>query len=273
MKRLLLVLIILFLAISYSVGEPSVHFSIDDCILVFKDISKNPNKKSPVKASSLLKNLYKLHQREGVKVTLYCFCESDGFTLEQVPDVYSEWFGNNSDWLKFGYHGYNAEQTFRDSFVEDLNFFENQIIRITGTENSLAKIVRTHRFEGSVENLKAFGENYTFLSADNLDLHPTSYYLTEVQTKLLYDNEKLFEDYTGLNFITTDFRLENIKSIQEVLKKTINDHYIIFFTHEKELTNPKRKNWIKFLFNKLKIDNTYRKLKKILINCKDCEFL
>ena len=82
-----------------------IHVSIDDVILVFKELTGQ----KPVSIFDIPFFHYfkRLHKRHGLKVSCYCFYQYENFTLASCTRNYRSEFEANSDWLRFGFHGYS----------------------------------------------------------------------------------------------------------------------------------------------------------------------
>ena len=93
-------------------SEKFVHFSIDDCSAVFKDITENENEYDYLFEQSFFKYLRSLHKKYDAKVTLYCFYDFNNFCIKNCTTKFKKDFEENSDWLKIGYHAYDVNHIF-----------------------------------------------------------------------------------------------------------------------------------------------------------------
>ena len=146
-----------------------------------------------------------------MKTVLFCFYEFNGFSLAETTDKFSHEFKENSDWIKFGFHAYNANSymdysvvNLRDSYI----LFQKEIIRITGKKPE-TEAVRLDRFAGTEEQLKMLNSDFgikAFLGADSYDRD--NYYLDKEKNAKLRENDTIkINNY----FITqTDWRIENM---------------------------------------------------------------
>lgn len=224
------------------IHERLIHFSIDDVNRVLFEITENKEKIESVFDHTFFRLLKNWHDEYGIKVTLYVFCESNDFSLEKCTDKFELDFESNSDWLKFGYHGFAPAETFK---ADSYQYFMKEIKRITGSVNSISTTVRLDYFEGSEGDIlrnSFFNIEHgitALLCADSETRK--SYYLTQEQQTELNDKEILL-DKSGIYFFSTDFRFDDYKNFDFVFTKNRDEHEIIVFTHEWLLNVPLRKN-------------------------------
>ncbi len=242
-----------------------IHFSVDDTINIFKDLTKNQNKYNTMFKNNTLKYLKKMHDIYGVKVTLYCFFQdiTDGFTLEKCTDKFKNEFQQNSNWLKLGFHTKNANINYKDfddeNIYDDYKKMMEEFYRITGEKNCIDSCIRLQNYAGTYDNIKKIIDKniengvQILLSADD---DRENYYLSEEQNFILNRNEYYIDDYMGISFIKTDIRLENINDVNEEFKKNNGEEQIIVFSHENLMNkNSIRKKLEKIL--QLGIENNY----------------
>jgi hypothetical protein len=138
-------------------------------------------------------------------------------SLANVPDKYKSEFLTVKDWLKFGLHSNTANSTYVNSTyatgAADWNNFVSQIIRITGTFETVDRVPRLHYFYGSKEALQGMRDcdcgALGFLSADD---SRQSYYLDTTQNAFLKNHDSIIDFENGLLFYNTDFRGDWFKS-------------------------------------------------------------
>ena len=97
--------------------------------------------------------LKRIHDETGFQVTLNCFFrndhDKDGYTLDQMPDIWKPEFEANSDWLKFSFHAYSEFpdrpylEASAEEFGRDYDLVKNEIIRFAG-ENAFIPPVVIH---------------------------------------------------------------------------------------------------------------------------------
>ena len=92
---------------NYKEPVPYVHFSIDDTIEIFGDLTQNEENYKTIFDNETLKFLKECNERFGAKFSMYCFGEFNGIDLENCTDKFKKEFEGNSEWLKFGFHALN----------------------------------------------------------------------------------------------------------------------------------------------------------------------
>ena len=213
-----------------------IHFSIDDCIEIFRDITIN-------NYNSLFESDYfsffkELHDKYNAKISLYSFVEYKGFNIKNTTDKFKKEFIDNSDWLKIGFHGFNENRRYNDkeNIKKDYKLFLKYIKRFAGNLNIIDNFIRLHYFSGNLENMikiKKFGIKGLFTADDDRD----NYYLKKNENIFL-NKHNIYKDIKNeIFFIKTNFRIEKIENINETLKKIDINNNIIMFTHEQYLNN------------------------------------
>lgn len=229
-------------------SNQKVHLSIDDVLWIFEDLSRNEEKYNSAFDNSILNMLKNLHEEYGAKFSLYCFYSSDNFDLSMATTKFKNEFIANKDWLKFGFHAYNKNVLYKDDFK--IQIFYDNLLRIVGSKDCFTNILRLHFYSGDkqlINELKYYtNNNLVLLSADNLSIHPSSYYLDNNQMKIL-NNDEVYKDSNNVLFWMTDYRLEEIDAFDNFLKNNNNEDILVIFTHEKMLHNVFRKNIIAYL--------------------------
>ena len=215
-----------------------INISFDDTIQIFKDLNENSEVYDSIFENDILNYLKELHELYGTTYTFYCMYEdNDGFTLEEVTSKYSNEFHLNSDWIKFGFHSLNGNKNYADTdgamASKDYKLVINELIRITGSESSIEKIIRLHNYAGNFESIMSLNEDENgiigLLTADD---DRDSYYLDSTKSSELRLNGR--EVIDDLLFIPTDIRLESIDNFEKIDNEFLNgvDSEIIVFTHE-----------------------------------------
>ena len=224
-------------------SDKYTHFSIDDTIKIFKDLYRNEDKYKSIFQNDTLSYLKELHDTYGIVVSCYCWYEDNGFNLSMISNKYQEEFKNNSDWLRFGFHAYDANTKYvtdSDSIkiLDDYNKTINELIRITGGKDSIDNVIRLHYYSGSqkcIENIKNTPNGIKGLLASD-DLERNSYYFDSYVSNIIFNSDEYKDN--ELYFINTDFRIENMNNVQQELKNnshTLKSNILIFFTHEWKL--------------------------------------
>lgn len=247
--RLLLTIGLLFALLTSSIvfilnkkdsnPDKFIHISIDDTITVFKDITDNSDKYNSIFDNEML-NFFKLmHNKYGAVFSLYCYYEDGDFNLSQCTDKFADEFAENSNWLKIGFHNLSGEGNLSDAKGEEAeNDYQKvitQLIRITGSENCIDKIIRLQNFSGNKEAIDAINNTENgiigLLTADDDRL---SYYLDETRNTYIDKHDTLEDD--NLYFVSTDLRLENTWNpygdLVSISKDENQNKVIEVFTHE-----------------------------------------
>mgnify|MGYP001025619517 FL=1 len=226
---------------------PILHFSIDDVIEIFKDLTKHADSYDSIFDNGTLCYLKELHEKYGMKLTLYCFYEFAGFNLSECTDKFADEFLENRDWLKFGFHAYNAESytnmdvtRMRDEYM----LLAEELHRITGLEKeNLAKTLRLDRFAGTQQQLAMLEQEFgvtTFLTAD--DAERKSYCLDNDEQSFLYEQDHYMDG--KISFTPTDIRLESLdglEDLEDILYNHKDEKYLVVFTHEHKLNGKVKK--------------------------------
>ena len=123
------------------------NYYIDDHSFLFTDLAKEQPKSAF--DHFYLKGLKEIHKKFGFKVTLNSFYRNDhhGFELKDMPDKWKSEFIDNSDWLKFSFHGYSEfpDRPYLESTAEEFgkhwDMVENEIVRFAGRESFTLPVV------------------------------------------------------------------------------------------------------------------------------------
>ena len=236
------------------------HFSIDDTIEIFNDLTKNENNYKSIFENDFLNFLKQCNELFGANFSLYCFNEYKGISLSNCTEKFRKEFEENSNWLKFGFHGYNEKVNYSSIMSGDATKqYEKTIsnlIRIVG-EKSITNVVRLEKFLCSKENIDTL-KNCKFgikglLASDSLNR--INYYLNGSTNKKLFDDGYYFDDTNSIFLYKTDLRIENIDNVKEEVLKNLYDNNLIIFTHE-DFLNVENKKKI-FEICKLLTENGY----------------
>lgn len=105
------ILFLVFFAISLKLfGVQKIHFSVDDVITCFENLTRNEKKYGSAFDEPFFAYIKLLHEKYDAKVSLYCFYEKEGFSLAECTERFSDDFKASSDWLKFGFHAERPEK-------------------------------------------------------------------------------------------------------------------------------------------------------------------
>ena len=220
-----------------------IHFSIDDVINSLRWLSRNnPNSIFDMDIYSTLKRWNEIY---GIKVTCYIFeNDANGFHIGEIPKKYIEELAENSNWLKFAYHGIN--DSYNNIFSND--DFEKQFLQIKEKfrQESLASTIRIHRWKLSVDEINFLCENgvHSFLGTD--DKERMAYDLSMNEIEELWNYGKI--ERNNRFYIKTDIRYDNLNDIYEVIP-LIEKERLVIFGHENYFL--RKKDLLEELWNML----------------------
>lgn len=218
-----------------------IHLSFDDTIDVFRDLTQNKDTYDSIFDNEFLGFCKEMHDKYGAVFSFYCFYEKDDFSLANCTNKFAGEFGDNSDWMKFGFHNMSEEGNLANSSnAEAAQFYTtvtNQLLRITGDSNCIDSIIRLQNFAGSsdaINGLSSSSNGITgLLTADD---NRVSYYLDADKNIYIADNDELYDEERNLYLISTDLRLENSISpytdLINISKDDKQNTIIEVFTHE-----------------------------------------
>ena len=226
----------------FAVDAAAIHISFDDVVACITNLSTNSY--SSLFDEPFFGWLEEMHSEYGARFSLYIY---DLARLAAVPATYKQEFFDARDWLKFGLHakssGYNyAAGTYSDAHADWNSLVEN-VVRITGSHQSLDRIPRLHNFAGNLESVTGMRDGNSgalgFLGADDSRL---SYHLTEDQNKILIKESEFTDIENGLIVFRTNYRgerLEAVDGMYEKMEDLLNDPTysncfspFVWFTHE-----------------------------------------
>ena len=230
-----------------------IHYSIDDVILVFEQLTKvHPKSIFDISFFSFLRNL---HLQYGVKVSCYCFYRRNNFSLKKCTRDYKDEFEENASWLRFGFHGYTGKENYEtqplSESIRQYNDFAYDIKEIVG-EISIDFFPRIHTFKASKEFVKYLTCNDVLpvvglLTADD---NRVSYSLTSADDQKLRNYNYL--ERNGLLYLQTTQRFDTLKPFAINKLFANSGGQVILFTHEWLLNGPSNfKNRVKSLIIKL----------------------
>lgn len=226
-----------------------IHFSVDDIFGCFRYLNNSRNEIRTIWDSTTFRILKEIHDYYGWNISLYCLYTDGEYNLDDFSDRFKKEFIECSEWMKFGFHAYSGDSNYNkynpEDFQKEYKTTIDALERIVG-KNSMTDCLRLHYFSGNkdvVRILKREGVK-SLLSADD---NRISYGLSEVETALL-NNIGTYEDSdTGMVYIKTNYRLENLSN--ELTKLDLDNLELLrieLFTHEKYLTDStimKRIEW------------------------------
>lgn len=142
------------------------------------------------------------------------------FSLSEMTNAYAEELSNNSDWIKFGFHGIDGLEGLSGitrTSTEMKTAYDNtisDIVRITGTVESIDMVPRLQGFGGSKDVCRALRDCdcgcLGYLTADNGDTRGFSsgYYLTDPAITALWNKGQWYDYQERLHFYPSSLRLD-----------------------------------------------------------------
>lgn len=224
------------------IEEKVIHFSIDDFIIVFEDLTINESIYNSIFDNSTLAWMKKMNNQYGVTFTCYVYFEKTNFNLDNCTRKFCEEFNENSDWLRFGFHSINENTIYGNSQQNIISDYEKTIDCLCEivSEDSIDNIIRLHGFQGTEseisELMRVTREPIVgLLTADD---DRKSYYLDTQENDYIYSHDIYFDEELRLFFISTDCRIEFIGSVAEKVEEFKGEawnnqlSYLELFTHE-----------------------------------------
>ena len=226
----------------FGLEAPSVHISFDDVTACLSNLSSNTY--PSLFDEPFFGWLKQLNTTYGARFSLYIYNLA---TLALVPETYRQEFFDSRHWLKFGLHanapGYNYASGTYDGAQSDWNTLVENVVRITGSYQSLDRIPRLHNFAGNLESLLGMRDANCgamgFLGADDSRV---SYHLTDEQNKSLISQSYYKDTDNELILFRTNYRGEFLGSAEGMYDKMqalyTNPTYancfspFVWFTHE-----------------------------------------
>ena len=224
-------------------NEYSIHISFDDIYYCLITLSKNSY--TSIFDEPFLGWLKGLHDQYGAKFSLYVY---DLSYFAKVPDTYKKELFDARHWLKFGLHskssGFNyASETATTNAAADWKSLVDNVVRITGTHESVDRIPRLHNFAGSLPAVQGMRDAdcgiIGFLGSDDTRV---SYHLTSDQQKILAKESTFLDTTNGVIIFRTNYRGEWLAAVDGMYEKmetfftdkTYANHFkpFVWFTHE-----------------------------------------
>lgn len=208
------------------------HFSLDDVTTITKSLSSYTGE--TIFKNPILATLKEWHTEYGIVASLYVqgdFCINSRYAQELI---------DNCDWLKWGYHG-NTDNARKKDVLE----FYKQVMDAIGTDAIIDDVPRLHYFAGdrhTCSTLQQMGCS-GFLGCDDWSWNSAkrvNYYLDNKNSSILDEEGALLDTISGLYFVKTDFRLEQISQrwgdVQHALQYYSDNskqaRELIIFSHE-----------------------------------------
>ena len=226
----------------FTLDATSIHISFDDVIACLANLAIGTY--SSLYDEPFFAWLKRLHDGYGAKFSLYVY---DLSKLSEVPSTYKDELYEARQWLKFGLHsrtsGYNYSSCTYEDARTDWNTFVENVVRITGSTESVDRIPRLHNFAGNVDAVKGMRDAKCgalgFLGADDSRI---SYHLTDEQNQVLIGCSVFMDTENELILFRTNYRGERLGAAVGMYEKmeafmnnaTYDNCFIpfIWFTHE-----------------------------------------
>lgn len=217
-----------------------IHFSVDDTINIFYNLTKEEY--TTCFEEPTLAFLKKLNELYGLKVSLYCFYESQyGFTLSKATSKFKGEFTDNSHWLRFGFHAYNHKSEYNDyeadKFISEAEKVYDNLYRIVSSD-AVVYDVRLGFATGNLECIKSFKNKYPlFKTLYGVDDSRIEYYLSQKENDILMNYGAFYDRKSEINIKLSELRLEQQTDMADYMKTMPTREYYAFFTHEKYLSD------------------------------------
>lgn len=242
--------------------EPSIgylHFSVDDCHALFRDLTENADRYDSIFEQPTLRFAKELHDEFGIKISFYVFYSpslaENSFDLSRVTDAYRQEFTANAHWLRFGYHAPDA-QAYQDTDAAlQAQYYQltvKELLRITGSAECIDNFVRLDRYLADAETRKILAEEAQgitgLLIADRSTPERDSYALSQAAKATCYEKDWYTED--GIAYTPTDIRLEDITdddAFYRLLKAMETEPRLVVFTHEWALEQESVRQYMRWL--------------------------
>lgn len=222
-------------------GNACLHFSVDDTIDLFADLTYNRDRYHSLFDQPDLAFFKSLHDQYGIVVTFYCYyswdtSKEDSFTLADATDAFAQEFSANSDWLRFGFHARDAA-AYLDPDIDQEEWYTkttSELVRITGSADCIDHTLRLDRYLADAETVAMLAREgvTTLLCKDPGSTASTSYDLSEEESENL-----TITDWYRKGFMTytpTDLRFESLSSriaFYKALLRCADQSHLVGFTH------------------------------------------
>lgn len=223
-----------------NVVNKKIHFSVDDTFGCFKWLNRNSESVNEIFSSNTFCYAKFIYEIFGIGTTFYCMYTDGMESLDMIDSKWSEQFQKYSAWMKFGFHGYddgsNYNMASMGRFADDYEKVKNALKNITGGGKCFADTLRLHCFGGNetiAAYLKKDGINNLLCADDDRG----SYGLPKEAEACLKRTGTFLDVHTGMRYIATNLRLENINDIENEVQKIQRSFYnnVVIFTHERYL--------------------------------------
>ncbi|MBD5200938.1 MAG: hypothetical protein HDS85_02665 [Bacteroidales bacterium] len=210
-----------------------VHLSVDD-VEAFFDLIRHEEQFPSLFDHPFFGYLKQLHEKNGMKVTLYTYETLGTDSLRSVPSRYRKELRENAGWLKIGFHWPRPEFKEGISAESFRRSYENVSEAICDMADStlLAPALRLHYFYGPDSLLRSVEKWPVLLTAD--DEHRPSYDLSPSQRERLNRSGSIQSG--SRRYVKTDMRIEGHLNMRHRLRALGHPDTLVIFTHEWALT-------------------------------------
>lgn len=198
---------------------PYLHLSVDDAFGCLRDVFTGVHA-TPFTQPTFA-YLRDLHERYGLRFSLYCFAEEEavgGWRLADADGRFAEEFGANAAWLRFGFHAlnaatrYSAGATTAAAAREHYGEVVEAVARFAG-EGAIDRAPRLHYYTGGLDAVRAMAAGpyglRGLLTAD--DDRQEVYHLDDAARLAVRARGAGRDPLTGLFLFSTDMRLERLE--------------------------------------------------------------
>lgn len=215
-------------------SDYSIHFSIDDTLEIFDNLTKNETKYSSIFQNDTLSFCKEMHDTYGAVFSFYVFSEWNGFKLKNTTTKFRNEFVQNSEWLRFNFHANDSNEDLNSieltEFEKTYDSSMKSLIRVVGVE-SIDKATRLTRFSGRKAVLEYISKDTKiFYTADD---RRNVYYFDQDLSSIIF-NDEYYKD-GDFTFIKTDLRLDNTERPFDDMYALVSggsDNNLEVFTHE-----------------------------------------
>ncbi len=223
------------------------RISIDDAIWFLRDIHQNREVYTSIFDNPFLKYFKEVHDRNGLKLHINLFYETEGFNLSDMTDKFKKEWMANAGWIRLSIH---ARAEFPDNpyinagyedIKKDALLINKEIERFAGRQ-LINRVTTLHWGEVPVEVCRGLRDSgYKVLVCDfNVDnnLPPCSYYLTAPQRRHMNKRFIWHDNKEDITFVRSSIIVDTVK--HENIVHFLNSYasnkvflpYVDFLVHE-----------------------------------------
>lgn len=223
----------------------AMHFSIDDVVAVFVDLTENASTYTSIFDNPMLAFLQTMHKKYGMVTSLYCFYESydGGFDLSMATTRFAAEFAQNANWLRVGFHARGDATRYaslppRQAALDQAAALD-ALAAICGRA-SIDRMIRLHYYDATAETVAALAEGSMGIQGLLASNNPAdvNYSLPQEQKDQLY-RQDLYTDESGLLYTPTDLWLDEVEDAAPALAALcaadapgMRSGLLTVFTHE-----------------------------------------